>query len=131
MRLFTFGRELTLAFQMATRYSTVSLPNTFKRWPEVSENLKKIREGKIQELEEFEKVYTELEHYRESEATPTFSCLRHVLKDGKHFTEHHFLSTLLPWLADKALQVEELFKNEEHRLPVRLQRGRGLFSHLR
>lgn len=125
-RLFTFGRELPLAFKMATRYSTVGLPSTFKKWPEVSNSLQKIREGKVRELEEFEKVYTELEYQRESEATPTFSCLRHVLKDGKHVTEHHFFSTLLPWLADKALQVEELFKAEGHHLPVRLQKGAWL-----
>ena len=102
----------------ARKGSTFSLPNTFKTWPRVSDSLRKIQEGQIRELQEFEKIYPQLEFSRESEADPKFGTLRHVLNDAKHITEPHFLGTLLPWIAGKALQVEELFRAEEHKLPV-------------
>ena len=105
-----------------TKSKVVLLPNTYERWPEVGSVLTNIRDGEVCSLEDFERLYPRLEFERPHRVSqiPTFSSLRRVLRNGKHFTTAHFLSTLLPWIAAKALQVQELFKDKGHRLPVRV-----------
>ena len=73
----------------------------------------------MHDLEEFEKLYLQLE-FTATRAlrTPKFATLRAVLKKAEHITESHFLDTLLPWIAGKALEVEELFQPQDSKLPV-------------
>lgn len=99
--------------------STISLPNTYSSWAKVSENLRKIQEGRVREVHQFEELYPLLEFSRESDADPKFATLRHVLNDAEHITERHFLDTLLPWIARKALEVDELFRSRGHQISVR------------
>lgn len=74
----------------------------------------------MQDVEEFEKLYLQLEFTGDRALrTPKFATLRAVLKAAEHITESHFLNTLLPWIAGKALEVEELFRAQGHKLPVR------------
>lgn len=93
----------------------VELPNTQERWKNLKVGLTNVAEKKIKGLEAFEKFVCENDLW-ESTSAP-FSLLRKVLAHDKHFTEEFFCETLLPWIAGKALQVEELFKNGS-RLPV-------------
>ena len=101
--------------------STIALPNTFETWPKVSENLRKIREGQVRDVEEFEKLYIQLEvgSKRAKDAKPTFATLRRALKDADAISEPHFFDTLLPWIAGKALEVDDLFKAQGHEILVR------------
>ena len=98
---------------------SIHLPNTSESWPRVSENLRKISEGKLQDVEGFEKLYTCIESTRTGKAEPKFASLRRVLRDGDHVSERHFLDTLSPWIAGKALEVDSLFRDKNHQLPVR------------
>ena len=103
--------------------SAIRLPNTFEAWPRVSENLLKIRGGQVRDVQEFEELYTQLEcsPKRAEDAKPNFATLRRVLKDANHISERHFLDTLLPWIAGKALEVGDLFTAQGHEISVREQ----------
>ena len=94
----------------------MELPNTQDHWKELKVGLAKLAEKKVKGLEAFEKILSENDHW-ESVSTP-FSLLRQLLSRDTHFTEEYFCETLLPWIADKALQVEELFKDSRYKLPV-------------
>ena len=99
---------------------TIALPNTFETWPKVSENLRRIRGGQVRDVQEFEKLYTQLEvGKRTKDAELNFATLRRVLKDANAISERHFLDTLLPWIAGKALEVDDLFQAQGHEIPVR------------
>lgn len=99
--------------------NAISLPNTFETWPRVSENLRNIQEGQVHDVEEFEKIYLQLEFTAERALrTPKFATLRTVLKRAEHITESHFLGILLPWIAGKALEVDELFHAQGNKIPV-------------
>ena len=100
--------------------SVVRLPNLLDTWPGVSETLRKICEGEVKDVETFEKLYatTDCNPARAVYGPPKFVALRRVLRDRDHVSEAHFLGTLLPWIAAKALEVEDLFIDHNHQLPV-------------
>ena len=106
------------AAEAGTEFSII-LPNKLDSWAKVSENLRKIVQGEVRDVEGFERVYTSIEAYRPKIAEPKFAGLRLVLRDGRHVSERHFLDTLLPWIASKALEVESLFRDQNYQLPVR------------
>jgi hypothetical protein len=101
---------------MAARSEFVELPNIQDHWKDLKVGLTNLAEKKVKGLDAFEKILSENDHW-ESVSTP-FSLLRQILSRDAHFTEEYFCETLLPWIADKALQVEELFKDSGYKLPV-------------
>ena len=109
------------AAEAGTEFSKCSiiLPNKLDSWAKVSENLRKIVQGEVRDVEGFERVYTSIESYRPKISEPKFAGLRRLLRDGLHVSERHFLDTLLPWIASKALEVESLFRDQNYQLPVR------------
>lgn len=106
--------------EMAARSEFVELPNIQDHWKVLKPGLKNLAEKRVKGLEAFEKILSENDHW-ESISTP-FSLLRQVLSSDGHFTEEYFCETLLPWIAGKALQVDELFKDSGHKLPVSITR---------
>ena len=96
---------------------SIRLPNTYKEWEKIRHGLKKLAEKRERGLDTFEAIYkNEIDPW--DSARPPFGLLRRVLSDGSHMTEEFFCERLLPWLASKALQVEELFKDCDYKLPV-------------
>ena len=108
---------------MAAKIETVSLPNIGKEWSKVKDDLKKLAKKKVVGLDAFEAIYKANDRWM-NVAVP-FNVLRRVLQDGTHVTEEFFCESLLPWIAGKALQVEQLFKETKHKLPVSFLKGRG------
>ena len=102
---------------MAARSEFVELPNIQDHWKDLKVGLASLAEKKVTGLEAFEKILSENDHW-ESVSTP-FHLLRQVLSRDGHFSEEYFCETLLPWIANKALQVEVLFKDNGYKLPVR------------
>ena len=106
--------------------SVLRLPNTLETWPKARETLRRIRDGEAKDVDTFEKLYALNESptitRARAAATPQFVpvALRRVLRDGDHVSERHFLDTLLPWVAGKALDVEQLFLEHNHQLPVNI-----------
>ena len=94
----------------------VELPNTQEHWLKLRVGLTDLAEKKVKGLEVLEEILAENDH-GQAISTP-LSLLRKVLSDGSHFTEEVFCETLLPWIAGKALQVEELFKESGYKLPA-------------
>lgn len=96
--------------------SLLDLPSTYKEWPKIAKDLKNLAEKKVRGVDAFEGICAE--HDRWEQVRTPFSLLRRVLSDGTHVTEEFFCDSLLPWIAGKALKVEELFKDTDHQLPV-------------
>ena len=107
---------------MSSDDSVLRLPNTLETWPKARETLRRIRDGEAKDVDTFEKLYAQNESptitRARAAATPKFLSLRRVLRDGDHVSERQFLDTLLPWVAGKALDVEQLFLEHNHQLPV-------------
>lgn len=93
----------------------MELPSSQERWESLEVGLKELAEKKVKGLEAFERFVCENDHW-DSISAP-FSLLRKVLADDKYFTEEFFCETLLPWIAGKAVQVEQLF-NDGSKLPA-------------
>lgn len=93
-----------------------SLPNTASEWPGVRGGLQKLAEKKVRGVEELEAFFERNDRYKVIH--PPFNVLRRVLGEADHVTEEFFAETLLPWIAKKALQVEELFQEYGYKLPV-------------
>jgi len=104
------------ANQAKSRAKLVNLPSTYKQWPEIKDDLRNLAEMKLRGVGAFEEVCKK--HDRWEQVKTPFSLLRRILSDGTHVTEEFFCETLLPWIAGKALQVEELFKDANQQLPV-------------
>ena len=94
----------------------LDLPSTYKEWPKIAKDLKNLAEKKVRGVDAFEGICAE--HDRWEQVRTPFSLLRRVLSDGTHITEEFFCDSLLPWIAGKALKVEELFNDTDHQLPV-------------
>ncbi len=101
----------------------VSLPNTRPEWSNLRVGLKNLAEKRVRGVEEFEAFIESNDPYQVIH--PPFNVLRRVLKDADHVSEEFFAESLLPWIAKKALQVEELFQDCNHKLPVRIACGSG------
>ena len=109
---------------MAKERSSIRLPNTYQEWEKIRDGLKKLAEKRERGLDAFEAIYKgEIDRWER--AVPPFALLRRVLTDASHMTEEFFCERLLPWLASKALQVEELFKDCDYKLPVSHKRRKG------
>jgi poly(ADP-ribose) glycohydrolase len=117
-------RSLRTAAEAGTEFNqrSIILPNKLDSWAKVSENLRKMVQGEVRDVEGFERVYTSIESFRPE---PKFAGLRRVLRDGRHVSERHFLDTLLPWIASKALEVERLFRDQNYQLPLLVQGTEG------
>ena len=98
---------------------SIDLPNRLDSWAKVSETLRKIVQGEAKDVEGFETLYASAESSRSEYAGSKLEGLRRVLRDGQHVSERHFLDTLLPWIAGKALEVDSLFKDQNNQIPVR------------
>ncbi len=94
----------------------LSLPNTRPEWSKLREGLQKLAEKQVRGVEELEAFIEGNDRW--SVIHPPFDVLRRVLKDADHVSSEFFAETLLPWVAKKALQVEELFKEQGHKIPV-------------
>lgn len=94
--------------------SFVELPHQQRNWAKLKRGLTDLSK-KDKGLEAFELFLSQNDRW--SAINTPFSLLRRVLSEDKYFTEEVFCKILLPWIACKALQVEELFKNGS-RLPV-------------
>ncbi len=92
--------------------STISLPNTYSTWPEISGHLAALSSKAESGPVAFQRV---LEYDGESVA---LSLLDKVLGKAQYITEDHFYGILLPWIADKALKVESLFKESNYSILV-------------
>ena len=103
---------------MAVSQSTgrLDLPSKYKEWPKIAEDLKKLAEKKVRGVDAFEDICAK--HDRWEQVRRPFSLLRRVLSDDTHVTKEFFCESLLPWIAGKALKVEELFKDTDQQLPV-------------
>ena len=112
------GKRSSKMAKQGRKAENIRLPNTLETWTQVCEVLKTISEGKVRSVEDFEDVYPKLFTTSKRYGHPKFASLRRVLKDAEYVSESHFLDTLLPWMARKALEVEELFKSQDHKLRV-------------
>ena len=93
----------------------VPLPNTYKGWSALKDDLESL-EGEVRGVEALEVILKR--HDRWGNVELPLGVVRRVLERGDHFTAYLFNDTTLPWLASKALQVQELFQSFECRLPV-------------
>ena len=114
----------------AQRQSTsrLDLPSKYKEWPNIAKDLKSLAVAEKKShgvsLDAFEVICAE--HDRGEQVRRPFSLLKRVLRsDGTHVTEEFFCESLLPWIAGKALKVEELFKDTDQQLPVCRTIGAG------
>ena len=94
----------------------IHLPCTYNEWPKLKTDLCNLAEKKITGLDAFDEILKENDRW-ENIHLP-HALLRRVLKEDKVFTQEYFCETLMPWIAGKAVQVEELFKESEYRLMV-------------
>jgi len=90
----------------------VPLPDQYENWPRLRRDLHTIADGRGVSLEVLKEV---LERNGHRYGLP---LLRKVLKKRDYFTTEHFCCTQLPWLARKALEVEDLFKVSGGKLKV-------------
>lgn len=95
----------------------VYLPATYESWPNLRADLKALASKERKGIGALEEVLERNDRW--GGARPPMSLLRHVLKEGKVVSGEHFCEILLPWLAKKALQVEDLFSNSEYKIKVR------------
>ena len=104
---------------MAVSQSTgrFDLPCKYKEWPNIAKDLKNLAEKQVRGIDAFEDICAK--HDRWEQVRRPFSLLQRVLSaDGTHVTKEFFCESLLPWIAGKALKVEELFKDTNQQLPV-------------
>lgn len=91
----------------------ISLPNAQVSWPKLKQDLEAIVSKKVGGVDALESLLESNDRW--SNVQLPLTLLRNVLKKEKK--EENFAEAQLPWLAEKALQVEELFK--DYKLLVR------------
>ena len=89
---------------------SISLPVLYESWPRVRDDLKAIADKTATGLDALKQLLE-----KNDGDNVTLSQLGQVTADSGE----HFCDVQLPWLASKALQVEELFKQSEHKIQVR------------
>jgi len=94
----------------------ISLPNTYPPWKGLQEDLESLQKNEVQGMPALETILKKHDRW-ENIHTP-FKLLRDVLKKDNHFTDEYFSDILLPWLAKKALQVQELYADQGFRIQV-------------
>ena len=94
----------------------ILLPVLYKSWPELKLDFSSLADKTLKGIDGFEEVVKKNDRW-ENINTP-FNLLRRVLEEEEFFSTDHFCDTLLPWLARKALDVEDLFKDSEYKITV-------------
>lgn len=95
----------------------ILLPVAYENWSSLKDDLDVLASKKTKGLDVLEEILCKYDQW-ENVHVP-LGLLRDVLKKGDHgFTEEHFCGVLLPWLAQKALEVNDLFK--DHKIRVRV-----------
>ena len=98
------------------REEFVRLPVLYDHWPQLRTDLKALASKEISGADALEEVLQRNDRWENIHLPLTL--LKGVLDDGKIFTEDHFYGVHLPWMAQKALQVEDLFQESEYKLKV-------------
>lgn len=104
---------------MAQREEFIHLPVLYENWPKIKADLKALADKDIKGISRFEEVLQRNDRW-ENVKVPC-NLLRNVLEEERFFSTEHFSDTLLPWLAQKALDVEQLFKESDNKLKVGLK----------
>ncbi len=112
--------------QTTKREGVVLLPPLYESWPKLKGDLNALAAKDIQGISSFEEVLEKNDRWKNVHLP--CNLLRGVLKDGIHFSTEHFCDTLLPWVAQKALDVEKLFKESEYKLKVRKDTSEPVLS---
>lgn len=94
----------------------IPLPNTYDAWSSFKNDLEAL-ENEAAGVEALESILKR--HDRWENVQIPLGLVHRVLKSDDHFTAERFSNVLLPWLASKALQLQELFENFDYKLPVR------------
>lgn len=98
------------------REEFVLLPVLYESWPKLKADLKALAAKDITGISSFEEVLEKNDRW-ENVGVPC-ELLRKVLREERFFSTEHFSDTLLPWLAQKALDVEHLFQDSEYKIKV-------------
>lgn len=96
---------------------TISLPHTHKLWPVMKEKLQKLAEKRELGPDALAGVILASPEWG-LDKPPMLSVLKKVLGKGDHYTVESFSEDILPYIAKRALAVEELFSDQEG-IPVR------------
>ncbi len=94
----------------------VRLPVLYVSWPQLRDDLKSLASKETRGLDALEEVLGENDKWGNIHLP--LGLLRSVLGMEKICTMEHFYDVLLPWLAQTALQAEQLFKDSEYKLQV-------------
>ena len=90
----------------------IALPSTYDTWPEIRGHLTALSSRAKRGPEAFHCV---LERGGESVA---LDLLDKVLGKAEYITGERFYDELLPWIAEKALEVDSLFKESNDKIVV-------------
>ena len=110
-----------MAQEIRQELKFISLPNTYPSWKDLQQDLESLEKKEIKGLEGLEVILKR--HDRWENIHPPFKLLNDVLQKDRHFTTQYFNDILLPWLAKKALQVQELFEAQNFKILVRILVG--------
>ncbi len=99
------------------RKDFIYLPNTYPSWKDLRKDLESLQRKEVVGIPALEDILKKNDRWENIH--PPFNLLNNVLKKDAHFTTEYFCETLLPWLAGKALQVQELFADQDFKIPVR------------
>jgi hypothetical protein len=95
----------------------ISLPFLYDSWPQLRDNLNLLASKSIRGITAFEEVLQRDDRWENVKLPMT--QLRIALKESRGVcTLDHFCDMLMPWIANTALKVEELFKDSGHKLKV-------------
>lgn len=97
-----------------SREEFVCLPVLYDHWPQLRTDLKALASKEISGADALEEVLQRNDRWENIRLPLTL--LKGVLDNGG--TKDHFYDVHLPWMAQKALQVEDLFKESEYKLKV-------------
>ena len=96
---------------------TISLPHTHKLWPVVKEKLQTVADKRELGPDALAGVILVSPEWG-LDKPPVLSVLKKVLSKGDYYTVESFSEDILPYIAKRALAVEELFADHKG-IPVR------------
>jgi hypothetical protein len=94
----------------------VRLPVLYDSWPSLREDLKSLASKEAQGIRPLEELLTR--HDKWGGIRLPLGLLSGVLDGGEVCTRQHFRDVQLPWLAETALAVENLFRDSSCKLQV-------------
>ena len=97
---------------------TISLPHSHKEWPLVKEKLQRLADKSICGPDALASVVQVSPEWG-LDKPPMLNVLRKVLGAGDYYTVESFSEDLLPYIAKRALAVEELFPTKD--IPVSVE----------